>query len=250
MVKGAIIAGFGALAASSAAVGVRYLVDWWNSPARLEEGFVFTSASKPLWYERYIGRAAMVSHFAEQEGEGYGFGATALWRPMVNHRGNVVPGTGSPALIMRLDPSRIIMPADAPEPVTREGFVTVFNTCVHLCCNNALNFSKTLIEAPPPSQDIRLRPNASLSGLPVLAPDIGVIYCPCHSATFDPFRIVWEPDTSGHTHPNHPIRYLGANWVWGPAQRAQPIIPVDIQDGKIIGLNTHPEWYQGYCGLA
>ncbi len=250
MVKGAMIAGLGALAASSASVGVRYLVDWWNSPARLEEGFVFTRTAKALWYQRYIGQAALVSHFAELEGEGYGFGATALWRAMVNHRGGVVPGTGSPALIMRLDPSRIIMPPDAPEPITKEGFVAVFNTCVHLCCNPALNLAKTKIEEPAPSQDVLRHPDRTLSGLPVVAPDVGVIYCPCHDDQYDPFRIVWEPETSGRTHPGNPVRYLGANWVWGPGQRSIPIIPVYIRAGKLIGLNTHPEWYRGYCGLA
>ncbi len=245
-VKGTMLAGFAALTASSLATA-KSLLGWCavTQVGTVNEGFIFTAAKGTLWYTPLLGQEALVNQFP-----GIGYGATALWRALFDDQGKIIPGTGSPALVMKLDESKIITPPDAPEPLHPQGFVAVFNTCVHLCCNPALNLVHTVIESPPPSQDVLAHPDSTLSGPPVVDPEVGVIYCPCHHSQYDPFRYVWEPDADGRTHPNNPVRYLGVNWVWGPAQRALPAIPLDIKGGKLIGLNTHPEWYRGYCGLA
>jgi Rieske Fe-S protein len=146
---------------------------------------------------------------------------------------------------MRLDPARIIVPPDLQERVTAGGLVALFNTCTHLCCNSGSHFINpggTNMVSPVPAEDVLAHPNYTLSGLPVVAPDIGIIDCPCHDAQFDPFRLVWA------NHPNG-VRYLGANWVWGPARRALPVIPLEVSGTTMRGLNTHPEWHTGYCGL-
>lgn len=243
-VKGTMLGGLTALTVGSLAT-MRSLLSIGVAAqiGEVNEGFIYTSAGRRLWYSGRLRQEARPSHFRE-----IGLGATTLWRALFDEDGELIPGTGWPALLMRLDSAKIVVPEGLEEPVSADGFVAVFNTCVHLCCNPGLNFAKTTIEQPPIAEDVLRHPDDTLTQ-PVVDPAVGVIYCPCHHSTYDPFRLVWEPDASRTTHPNNPVRYLGANWVWGPAQRALPVIPVQIAGQRIIGLNTHPEWYRGYCGL-
>jgi Rieske Fe-S protein len=235
-VKGTMLAGMGALTAASVATLKSLVVRSVTSQVgAVEDGFMYTSATKVLWFQPFLGRIVQASDFP-----GVGYGATTIWRGIFDEEGRLVPGSGSPALVMRVNPDEIIVPSDLDERVvTDDGFVAVFNICVHLCCNPAPRLENTVIEEPPPAEDVYVR--GSLTE-PVVDRDIGVIYCPCHHSTYDPLRLVWN------THPGGQ-RYLGANWVWGPAQRALPIIPLERQGDKLVGLNTHPEWYTGYCGL-
>ncbi len=249
-VKGTVVAGMVALGASVVATLKPILAPRIGTiVGEVIDGFVYTQPSVvgTVWFQQFLGQEAAPSDFSQ-----VGQAATTLWRPLKDTQGRIIPGTGAAALVMKVDKasppdtgSRILLPGDLTEKVTMGGFVAAFNTCVHLCCNPGVHFVNpggTILAVPPPAEDVLTHPDYTLSGLPVVAPDIGVIYCPCHHSQYDPFRLVWA---------NHPTgqRYLGANWVWGPARRALPVIPVEVTASTIRGLNTHPEWYRGYCGL-
>jgi hypothetical protein len=242
--RAALLAGAAGLGAAAGIVLDRYVLRALEPPDPItwNGGFIYTFAVKGLWYDPLVGQEARVSDFKAREDHGVGFGATAVWGTYLDHWNRRIPGTGLPALIMRLDPSRVVLPPDLGEKVTAEGFVAFLGVDVFLCCNPALYLVHTTMERPSEADDVLNHPEETSSGLPVVAPDLGVIYDPCHQNQYDPARLVWD------THPNG-ARYLGANWVWGPAQRGLPVIPVEVQGDRLVGLNKHPEWYKGYCGL-
>ncbi len=217
LLRNSILAGAAAAGATTAAGILRWLTIS-GKPAGLVEGFVYTQplTASAVSYQDLVGQEAVPYHFTQT-----GQAATTMWRALRDQLGTIIPGTGSAALLMRLDPARIILPPDLQERVTAGGLVALFNTCTHLCCNSGshlINAGGTNMVSPPPAEDVLAHPNSTTSGLPVVAPDIGVIDCPCHYAQFDPFRFVWA------NHPNG-VRYLGANWVWGPGGGGYPSSP-------------------------
>jgi len=86
-------------------------------------------------------------------------------------------------------------------------------TCTHLCCIATWRLDR-------PTED--------------------VLFCRCHDGVFDPYNVVNDVMLDG-------TEYLGAKVIAGPPPRAAPIIPIEINDGKVAGVPENVELY-GYCG--
>ncbi len=128
-------------------------------------------------------------------------------------RGNI------PAIILKLEKGKF---KNRVEGVVedKDGVVVAFSAkCVHLCC----------------------LPNWMKS-----KPDFDNIYCPCHDSVYDPYDIVEEEYKNEKT--GEVVKYLGARRIAGPAPRSLPMIPIEIKDGKIMGLPAALAWL-AYCGL-
>lgn len=122
-------------------------------------------------------------------------------------RGALVLWRDIPAILIRADPDEF----KAKEGVEK-GFVAFCAKCTHLCCI----------------------PNYRID-----RPDMDRMFCRCHDGIFDPYDIV-EDEYKG-------MIYRGAKVVAGPPPRALPQIPVKIQEGKVMGIPSHMDWYD-YCG--
>lgn len=112
-----------------------------------------------------------------------------------------------PAIVIRVDESRL-------RGVTAtNGLIAFAAACTHLCCISTWRLDR-------PNED--------------------VLFCRCHDGAFDPYNVVKDTMLDG-------TEYLGANVIAGPAPRAAPMIPIEINDGKVAGVPEKLELY-GYCG--
>jgi Rieske Fe-S protein len=66
-----------------------------------------------------------------------------------------------------------------------------------------------------------------------------MIFCRCHDGVVDPYNIIEELDENGNM-------FYGAGVVSGPVPKSFPLIPVEILDGKVMGIPSNLEWYD-YC---
>ncbi len=112
-----------------------------------------------------------------------------------------------PAIVIRIDESKL------RGAKATNGLIAFANTCTHLCCISTWRLDR-------PSED--------------------VLFCRCHDGAFDPYNVVKDVMQNG-------AEYLGARVVAGPPPRAQPMIPIEIKDGKVAGVPENLEIY-GYCG--
>jgi Rieske Fe-S protein len=93
------------------------------------------------------------------------------------------------------------------------GLVAFAGACTHLCCIATWRLDR-------PSED--------------------VLFCRCHDGAFDPYDVVKDTMPNG-------TEYIGAKVTAGPPPRAQPMIPIEIKDGKVLGVPDNLELYT-YCG--
>lgn len=120
---------------------------------------------------------------------------------------------GLPAIVVRFDPAKLNV-----QEGTDQGFIAFLGKCTHLCC--VPNWHKA-------------------------KPELDLIFCPCHAGQYDPFDIYEQQYTN---EAGNVIKYMGPRVLSGPPPRGIPMIPVKIQDGKVIGLPLHLDWYE-YCGV-
>lgn len=171
----------------------------------------------PWWEERgLVGQPARWHDFGLDQG------ANVLWRTVEDADGKVLPGSGFPALLLRVGDDRPKFPEGYPrERFMVSGLYAVFNVCPHAGCRanwkvTPLSDMETHLPYPP-------------------------ICCPCHYAEFDPYAI------EEYHHPRPPegngARYPGVRVVQGPAHRGMPLIPLEVVDGLVVGRMRDPEWY-------
>jgi len=112
-----------------------------------------------------------------------------------------------PAIIIRVDESRL------KGAKATDGLIAFASTCTHLCCISTWRLDR-------PNED--------------------VIFCRCHDGAFDPYDVVKNSMQDG-------AEYSGAKVVAGPPPRATPLIPIEIKDGKVVGVPEKLGIYD-YCG--
>jgi Rieske Fe-S protein len=112
-----------------------------------------------------------------------------------------------PAIVIRVDESKLRGAA------ATSGLIAFASTCTHLCCISTWHLDR-------PNED--------------------VLFCRCHDGIFDPYDIVKDVMLNG-------AEYLGAKVIAGPPPKAAPIIPIEIQDGKVAGVASDLGLYD-YCG--
>jgi len=112
-----------------------------------------------------------------------------------------------PAIVIRVDESKL------RGATATNGLIVLAAACTHLCCISSWRLDR-------PNED--------------------VLFCRCHDGAFDPYNIVKDVMQNG-------TEYLGAKVIAGPPPRAAPIIPIEIQDGKVAGVAKHLALYD-YCG--
>ncbi len=173
----------------------------------------------PVWYSNLYGEEARLSHFDIDRG------ANVLWKVVVDSEGQIVPFTGYPGLILRMDDSVL----EFPEGYARDDFVlnglyASFNCCPHACCR--------------PGYQLIPRTRYKID------PGYETIYCPCHDSQYNPRRIVRSnhplpPDASG-------AEYLGVfkEPGLGPADRGMPLIPLELEGDRLVGVARDESWYQ------
>lgn len=244
----AIVAGgiVGAGATLAASTTISFPEDSIDEPP---EPFVYVAGDtpNPFGFDALSGQEARAGDFTE-----VWMGATALWRSLRGDDGTPVPGTGFPALLIRVDPALLQAP---PEWVAGEDFVAdptivaFWDRCTHLCC-----FPQWHPDAlPSVFQDYETgrTPRTFLAGE-------DPIWCRCHNGQYDPVTLEWD------VHPNG-IRYIGARWSHEPVARALPAIAIREEGGRIEGLKwtsapprptakiagrdggQFRDWYFAYC---
>jgi Rieske Fe-S protein len=112
-----------------------------------------------------------------------------------------------PAALIRVDENKL------HGSTATNGLIAFATTCTHLCCIGTWHLDR-------PNED--------------------VIYCRCHDGVFDPYDVVKDSMADG-------TQYDGAKVIGGPPPRAIPVIPIEIQDGKVAGVASKLGIY-GYCG--
>lgn len=111
-----------------------------------------------------------------------------------------------PAVLIRVDEKKL------RGATATNGFIAFASTCTHLCCIATWHVDR---------------------------PNNDVIFCRCHDGIFDPYDVV------GGVMPNG-AEYVGAKVIGGPPPRPNPIIPIEIKDGKVVGVPSNLNIY-GYC---
>lgn len=131
----------GAAASGVAVYALRTLLGPPARPSgRISQVFVYTKYPTSQWWDALAGEPVRVTDF------GLWQGATAVWRGLFED-GTYVPGTGLPALVIRVprDNTHFRAPTfplpDLPgfqlyydDPLRDVRLVAVFDRCVHLCC--------------------------------------------------------------------------------------------------------------------
>ncbi len=173
----------------------------------------------PTWYEDFFGEEARLSHFGVERG------ANVLWKVVVDSNGQIVPFTGFPGLLLRMDDDGLEFPEGLPrDDFVINGLYAAFNCCPHACCRPGF----------------QLIPRSSYK----VDPGYETIYCPCHDSQYNPRRLVKS------THPPPPDA-SGAEYVGvykepglGPADRGMPVIPLELEGDKLVGVAKDQEWYR------
>lgn len=223
----------------------------------VNEGFVYAKGDtpNPFGFDALAGQEASVEHFTKPF-----MGVSTLWRALFDPDGRQLPGTGFPALLIRVDATEFSHPAEWTNGdfISDVGIVALWDRCVHLCCFPQWHLAKL----PPAYQDYEA------SRVPRTF-DFGQdpIWCRCHNSQYDPMTFVWDVHPSG-------TMYIGANLAHGPATRSLAAISIAEQGGRIAGskftalppppsdavaatlkgraaspheAKTYREWYFAYC---
>lgn len=207
----------------------------------VREALTYTKFPTPQWWNAKDGKPVQTADFEEWQG------ATAVWRG-VFQEGGWVPGTGFPAIVIRIMRDDTYFKAPDPKTVAPlpEGFnfyydngvdtriVVLFDRCVHLCCSPGWH----VVTNPPPGRDYGTY-GANPPTWEVFNED--PVYCICHGSQYDPMLLVTDVNPQAGSVP-----YPGAKMVHGPATRALPLIPVKSEGGNLVGGMADPRWYV-YC---
>lgn len=251
-VKAAVAVGAAGLAGSLIASGSSLFPPVLQQTGTVNEGFIVAKGDtpNPFGFDAYAGQEAKPEQFTKVWS-----GVSAVWRALFDEGNNQIPGTGFPALLIRVDPDLLKMPAEWTEKdyLLDSGIIALWDRCVHLCCFPQWHLSKL----PPAYQDYSADrvPRTLLAGQ-------DPIWCRCHNSQYDPVTLVWN------VHPNGTL-YIGANMAHGPASRALAAVSITEQSGKIVGTKfldpppTAPasvaaalqgkdgsvfrDWYFAYC---
>ncbi len=221
--KGASIAGGAALAGVGVYGTVRSLV----SPpvtvqGTVQDTFIYVrpeGALLPIWYDGLFGEEARLSHFDVERG------ANVLWKVVIDGDGQIVPFTGFPGLILRMEEDVLEFPEGFPrDDYVLNGLYAIFNCCPHACCRPGF----------------QLIPRTSY----LIDPGYETVYCPCHDSQYNPRRLEKSahpppPDASG-------AEYVGIYKEpgLGPADRGMPLIPLELEGDKLVGVAKNESWYQ------
>jgi len=111
-----------------------------------------------------------------------------------------------PAVLIRIDEKKV------NGATATSGLIAFASTCTHLCCIATWHLDR---------------------------PNDDVIFCRCHDGVFNPYDVVKDVMPNG-------AEYVGAKVTAGPPPRAAPFIPIEIKDGKVVGIPSNLEVY-GYC---
>ncbi len=247
--KAAIAAGAVGLTASLVASGKTLIPPPIEPPGTVFEGFVYAKGdvANPYGFDRLAGQRARPEDFTETWA-----GAATLWRALFDEDDQQIPGTGFPALLIKVDPALFEHPDEWTDQdyLAADGIVAIWDRCVHLCCFPQWHLSSL----PPAYQDY------DASRVPRTLSEAGEdpIWCRCHNSQYDPLTFVWD------VHPNG-ILYVGANMAHGPATRALAAISIEVAGGAIVGkkftaappdpplalagrkAGTFRDWYFAYC---
>jgi Rieske Fe-S protein len=244
----AIVAGGVAGAAAAIAASTRVSLPAFETEEP-DEPFIYVAGDQPNPYgfDALAGRDARADDFSQAW-----MGAAALWRALRDADGTPIPGTGFPALLIRVDPDLLEVP---PEWVAGEDFLAdptilaFFDRCTHTCC-----FPQWHTEVLPSSlrdYEPGRSPRTFLAGQ-------DPIWCRCHNGQYDPLTLEWDVHPDG-------VRYVGARWSRLPVSRALPAISVREEGGRVVGakwLEPPPrgppglgsrdaewfrDWYFAYC---
>lgn len=218
------MAGAAGLAGASAFAVLRSLTPPLALPREVMETFVYVEpvrADLPVWYveQGLVGKEARRSHFVP------GRGANCLWRVEMDERGQIVPNTGFPALLLEMDEAILDFPSGyARSEFVHQGLYALFNCCPRACC----------------------RPEWQLIPRSKYLYDLGYdnVVCPCHFEQYNP-RIITEyrhpapPEASGAT-------YIGIHMEagTGPVERGMPLIPIELTGDRVVGTLRYPDWYR------
>ena len=112
-----------------------------------------------------------------------------------------------PAIVIRVDESKL------KGTTAVNGLIAFASACTHLCCISTWHLDR---------------------------PNDDVLFCRCHDGIFDPYDVVTDFSAEGK-------QYQGARVLAGPPPKAAPMIPIEIRDGKVLGIENDLDIY-GYCG--
>ncbi len=186
------------------------------------DSFVYVKpegAALPIWFESIVGREARISHFQP------GRGANVLWKAVIDEEGQIVPFTGFPGLLVQMEEEAVEFPEGYPrDDYIVQGLCAVFNCCTHACCRPGW----------------QLIPRSAYK----VDPGYDTIYCVCHDSQYNPARITRykhtpPPEASG-------AEYLGIYKEpgLGPADRGMPLIPLELEGDKLVGVVRNQDWYR------
>jgi Rieske Fe-S protein len=176
-------------------------------------------ARLPIWFEDLIGEEAKITHFKP------GRGANVLWKAVIDEEGQIVPFTGFPGLLIQLNEEELEFPQGySMDEFVVEGLYAIFNCCTHACCRPGW----------------QLIPRSAYK----VDPGYDTVYCVCHDSQYNPRRIFKyrhppPPDASG-------AEYIGIYKEpgLGPADRGMPLIPIELDGNKIVGISRDQNWYR------
>ncbi len=206
---------------------------------KIFEHLVYTAFPTPQWWNSKANAPVRLTDFDLWQG------ATAVWRGLFSDSGQYMPGTGFPALVIRVprvdthyglpqNPAYSIPPGYAlyyDDPVRDIRIVAGLDRCTHLCCYPGWH----VVTNPPPLRDYLVPPPTYTA----YAED--PVYCICHGTQYDPLLLIedWNPKSS--------VAFPGMQLVHGPGTFAMPLIPLRAFDDDILqGGMPDPRWYQ-YC---
>ncbi len=112
-----------------------------------------------------------------------------------------------PAIVIRVDEDKL------KGATVTNGLIAFASACTHLCCISTWHLDR---------------------------PNDDVLFCRCHDGIFDPYDVITDFSAEGK-------QYQGARVLAGPPPRAAPMIPLEIKDGKVLGIANDLDIY-GYCG--
>ncbi len=203
----------------------------------IEDRLMYTRFPTDQWWNSRAGTAVRVTDFSLWQGAG------AVWRGLFRD-GAYVPGTGFPALVIRVirddtyfrapDPNPYGLPAGFglfyDDPLRDIRLVALFDRCTHLCCYPGWH----VISDPPPGRTYTVSPPT----YDVYGQD--PVYCVCHDAQYDPLLLVRD------VNPLNNVVFVGAQVVHPPATYAMPVIPIRAVSDELYGGMANPAWY-AYC---
>ncbi len=232
---GMAVGAVGAAGSLTAAVSGQLLPPPLKQSGEVRDTLYHTRFPTPQWWNDLAGSPMKVTDFKEWQG------ATGVWRGLFKD-GEYVPGTGFPVLVIRIkrDDGVFVAPTDVGlsdslqlyhDDAEREvRIVVLLDRCVHLCCSPGW---QAIRDPPPEYKFLAPAPTYEKYGL-------DPVYCVCHGSQYEPMRLVWD------VNPKNAARYVGAQHVHGPANRALPVVPVRTEGDVLVGGMGDPRWYD-YC---